>query len=405
MERLPELDDALQNAAVALDRRLIIMDRAGRVVAYSIHEEEVDRRRLFLALTHGDTWQLPRTGWQRAWRSVELPDLGPMVLHRLVDRDKHILGHLLIPAGDEATWAAAFWGELTAAAEQLGILMAAWQAAKAERLDRSHHLTAHLLEGDPEQQDAARAELLAHGHLSSSEGYCAVAVGVPLRQAGPESRERAALAAALTVRFAHETSTANVVSGSLCDGLGALVFPRPVVVERLTRILNGPEVVGVRAGIGPLTSLSDIRESFAWARLAWRATCFAPQQHPTVLTWDEAGIDGLLCRLPLEDFTVDDLPVRIRRLLGQGLPDEFLHTLQAYWDCGADAARTARFLRIHRSTLYYRMDRLRDAVGSSLKDGLLRTELHTGLRTAQLAGLVPFFNAADADPADSAEQS
>lgn len=401
MKRLPELDDALQNAAVALDRRLIIMARTGRVVAYSIHEEEVDRRRLFLTLTHSDTWQLPRTGWERRWQRVELPDVGPTVLHRLLDRDQHVVGHLLIPGGDEGSWAAEYWREVTTQADHLGTLLTAWERANLERLDRSHQLTARLIEGDADQQQAARAELLDQGHLSHSEVYCAVAVGVPPAVAGPGSRDRAARAAELTVRFAHEASTANVVSGVLQEGLGVLVFPRPASAERLTRILTGPEVVGVRAGIGPLTGLTDIRDSYARARLAWRATSFAPRQHPIVLGWQEGGLDALLCRLPLEDFTVEDLPPRVQRLMQHGLPEEFLHTLQAYLDCGGDAARTARLLQIHRSTFYYRLDRLREALDADLKDGLARTELHTGLRTAQLAGLVPFFDTAGRPP-DSA---
>ena len=42
---------------------------------------------------------------------------------------------------------------------------------------------------------------------------------------------------------------------------------------------------------------------------------------------------------------------------------------------------------IHRSTLYYRLDRIRELTGSDLHDGRTRRELHTGIRIAQLAGL------------------
>ena len=42
---------------------------------------------------------------------------------------------------------------------------------------------------------------------------------------------------------------------------------------------------------------------------------------------------------------------------------------------------------IHRSTLYYRLDRIRELTGRDLRDGRTRRELHTGIRIAQLAGL------------------
>lgn len=54
VDRLPELDDAVQDLAEAVGRRLVVMDHALRVVAYSIHETPEDRRRLFHLLAHSD---------------------------------------------------------------------------------------------------------------------------------------------------------------------------------------------------------------------------------------------------------------------------------------------------------------------------------------------------------------
>ncbi|WP_237421681.1 helix-turn-helix domain-containing protein [Gordonia sp. SID5947] len=79
-------------------------------------------------------------------------------------------------------------------------------------------------------------------------------------------------------------------------------------------------------------------------------------------------------------MAVDDLPRSVRRLLAAGLSQEIVTTLQAYLDCGGDAQRTARTLNIHRSTLYYRLGRIRSALDADLGDGRLRTELHVGLR-------------------------
>ena len=67
--------------------------------------------------------------------------------------------------------------------------------------------------------------------------------------------------------------------------------------------------------------------------------------------------------------------------------DVLARTLDAYLNAGGDAQAPARTLMIHRSTLYYRLDRIRELTGSDLHDGRTRRELHTGIRIAQLAGL------------------
>ncbi len=75
------------------------------------------------------------------------------------------------------------------------------------------------------------------------------------------------------------------------------------------------------------------------------------------------------------------------RLIAPASGPDLPATVEAYLDCGADGQETARHLRIHRSTLYYRLDRVREVAGVDLRDGAVRRELHTGLRVARLAGL------------------
>lgn len=57
-------------------------------------------------------------------------------------------------------------------------------------------------------------------------------------------------------------------------------------------------------------------------------------------------------------------------------------------DAGGDARASAVALGIHRSTLYYRLTRIRATAGVDLGDGIARRDLHTGLRAARLAGLL-----------------
>ncbi len=73
-------------------------------------------------------------------------------------------------------------------------------------------------------------------------------------------------------------------------------------------------------------------------------------------------------------------------LIEQGRND-LLRTLETYLANGGDVRRTAEEMFLHRSTLYYRLERLTEAVGGDLSDGETRFDLMLGLRLARLAGL------------------
>jgi DNA-binding PucR family transcriptional regulator len=64
-------------------------------------------------------------------------------------------------------------------------------------------------------------------------------------------------------------------------------------------------------------------------------------------------------------------------------------TARALLDAGGDVARTAERLHIHRTTLYYRIERIQAVTGVNLKTGAERDDLHLALR------LWAYRNAAD----------
>jgi hypothetical protein len=66
---------------------------------------------------------------------------------------------------------------------------------------------------------------------------------------------------------------------------------------------------------------------------------------------------------------------------------DLIHTLDAYLTHGCDARKTAEALHLHRSTLYYRLERITEAVGGDLKDGEARFELMLSIRLANIARL------------------
>ena len=218
MERLPELDDALQDASEAIGQRLVIIDETSRVVAYSIHETPIDRVRLSHALAHSDLWTSPATGL-RDWDTVELPFLGRTVFHRLLGPDRHIVGHLVVTGSSGGDGQA-----LSSVAERLGLLLADWKRAKDVRQTHAQAMAVALVTGDEQGRREAALQLVRHRYLSASDHYCAVALGMPSAGDDAERENLAATAAQLTARFVHDSSTATVVHGEMDDGLALLVF-------------------------------------------------------------------------------------------------------------------------------------------------------------------------------------
>ena len=63
---------------------------------------------------------------------------------------------------------------------------------------------------------------------------------------------------------------------------------------------------------------------------------------------------------------------------------ELVDTLETYLDCSGDTTRTAAQLRVHRSTLYYRLGRIESLGAIDLRDGQQRLELHLGVKLRRL---------------------
>jgi DNA-binding PucR family transcriptional regulator len=76
-------------------------------------------------------------------------------------------------------------------------------------------------------------------------------------------------------------------------------------------------------------------------------------------------------------------------LVGSGR-DDLIHTLDVYLTHGCDVRKTAEALHLHRSTLYYRLEKITEAIGGDLKDGEARFELMLGIRLANMARLYRF---------------
>jgi hypothetical protein len=97
--------------------------------------------------------------------------------------------------------------------------------------------------------------------------------------------------------------------------------------------------------------------------------------------WLELGLYRQLLLTTRPEDWPGPLPV-----LEQGRSADMLrHTLEVYLDHAGDAARSITALQIHRTTFYYRLERLERVYGIDLENGLARTGYHLALKSRRLA--------------------
>ncbi len=143
----------------------------------------------------------------------------------------------------------------------------------------------------------------------------------------------------------------------------------------------------VRIGLGPIvSSVSRANESYIRAQDALRVAEQVPG-FAAVAAWDALGIYRLLVRLPDELIHDDAIPPGLRELFDGDDSGVLAETLEVYLDEAGRAQTSFERLRIHRTSLYYRLSRIEETTGMSLASGSDRLALHLGIKLARICGL------------------
>ncbi|WP_283136412.1 PucR family transcriptional regulator [Rhizohabitans arisaemae] len=158
--------------------------------------------------------------------------------------------------------------------------------------------------------------------------------------------------------------------------------------ELLDALARGFPGARPMAGFGDVAeTLTGFHRSYGQAERAARVARTVEGLGP-VARFDRLGVYGLLARIPREELTLDALPPGLLRLLDVGAKGEQLaSTLEAYLDHAGDVQATAEKLFVHRTTLYYRLQRIEGITGAQLTNGEDRLTFHIGLKIARLVGL------------------
>ena len=98
---------------------------------------------------------------------------------------------------------------------------------------------------------------------------------------------------------------------------------------------------------------------------------------PDPPTWDGLGAWRLIVEAP-EDVTVAAVHPGATILAAQPRND-LLMTARLLVDVGGDVSTAAQALHVHRTTIYYRLERIKELTGVDMQDGLARTNLQLAL--------------------------
>jgi len=151
-------------------------------------------------------------------------------------------------------------------------------------------------------------------------------------------------------------------------------------VVSLLRSQNGSIGVG-----RPREQPSELPQSFVEAERALEVR-MASAATSGVTTFDELGIYRLLAAGAGDDEVTGFVQEWLGALIDYDAANrsDLVTTLWQYYECGGNYDATARALTIHRSTLRYRLRRIRELSGHDLGDVESRLNLHVAARAWQI---------------------
>ena len=399
---LQRLVDAL---ATRLGRSLVVEDRRQRMVVYSQHREPMDDVRRESILRRETTpevigW-LRKMGIHEATEPLRIP--GNEALHMLprvcvpIRHRGLLLGFLWFIDPDETM---ADEDVQTAVSVGHDFALALYRENLSRELakQRENEAVRNLLITEAAARAHAARELIDGGHFTQSESVVAM-VALPIRAPDDEPDEslRSAIEHGLTgvrrvlgpreslhlVRFDHGLL---IVLSEPHTGVASVTCADELLRSMESTAGKESGVKRVVVGVGSAAPrLEGTRDSYEQARLAAQVASQLPSAGP-VANWDNLGVYRALVQLSKDEIGSAPLHPGLNRLLDDEATAPLVETLETYLDSAGNAQKTAEQLFLHRTTLYYRLQRISKLTGADLHDGNDRLALHLGLKLARLTG-------------------
>jgi hypothetical protein len=401
-----ELQRIVDAVAARAGRPALIEDRRQRVVVYSEHDGQMDDVRRSSILRRHTTPEVIAwfrdAGIMKAREPIRTPacpklDLLPRVCVP-IRHDDLLLGFVWFMDADESMSADDI-DSVNAPMAELSLALYRENLLGELATQREAETTRTLLVDAPDVREHAVSALLADQTLAGDGPSTAlVAQVVPARGQAVDEVARIALEQALvaTRRWYGVRDALHLIRHDhgvlvLC---GDRVISRPPadrVGHRLEETLRNATrgVVSVSRtliGVGQTRPrLADAASSYDEALQAARVGAQLPALGP-VITWAGLGVYRVLSRMDPQHLDAGGVHPGLERLLDDSAHMVLLETLEAYLDLAGNIHATAERLRLHRTTLYYRLQRVERLAETDLKDGNERLCLHLALKLGRLNG-------------------
>lgn len=397
-DRVQQLLDAM---AERLQRSVVLDDPTVRPLATSRHFGDADEVRIQAVLQHdpgagaiGHVLAQGVTGWIRAGHIPANPELGMHARWCVPVRWHGELLGLVIVMDARRDLSAEQAGWLVGLADDLAAVLVADRSSDPAR-DES--LVAAAVDPDVPVRRRALAELDADGRLRPTDVVQVIALRVVAvdRTRPPTPAYRAGILRHVLHHVA--VGPGLRLLGGLRDEMGVGLVTGPADLPLRTGRLASALATGVaNVGGGALTGVVGVGAP-AVATGAWRsfreaqvaARCVPRLRAGPVVEFAGLGMENLLARIPEPEWDETLVPPALRALAAADPDGRLRHTLEVFLAAGNAGQETADRLHVHRTTLHYRLDRIRDLTGVDLDDGWVRASLLVGLLVSRVQDVHP----------------
>jgi PucR family transcriptional regulator, proline-responsive transcriptional activator len=385
-----DLQAELDALAATLGRSVSLDDPVGGLICYSAQDDDVDPVRVSAILARRvpadiQSWQ-NQHGIATATAPVRIP----------ANPKLRMGARLCVPVRRQRTRLGYLW--ITEGAGRLDQALTAQAVRSARRIARMlddpggvrttrpvDRVFAALLD-DPKAPRGLLEELeRALPALFDKQVRIAVAVTAT---ADRSALSRDLLPTASSMSLALRQCRAVVATHVDTDRAAALLIgptpappsPPAALADALTRWETPERIFTI--GVSEPAVLAEGALTTAYRQAAAAAECAAYDPAlPAHLSWANLGIYQWLLAATPHAVPSSALAPLQRHARSAAM---LTHTLETYLDFAGDARRTAELLNLHRTTLYWRLNRIASILGADLSDGLTRTLLHIELKQRRL---------------------
>ncbi|WP_158542922.1 PucR family transcriptional regulator [Phytoactinopolyspora halophila] len=397
------LQQLLDAVAERIGRPAVLEDRFLKLIAYSAHDRPLDEvREDSILRKHASTevsrW-LKEFGLAEARRPLRLPanpelHMLPRVCIPVLYKDR-VLGYLWFVDSD-STMTTDEIDVCVAEAEELGEQLHRESVASLFATARLAD-TMHMLLSDSAMTAEAATSLEEAGYLTAGDGIVALVLQGIAHDGSTDVDIEDPLAQAMADfrRLVRRGQALDLVSRDHCVVVMSCTSDDdPHLHERVntavamaqSSLAASPSPVSLVAGIGSRrTRLEDAVHSFREARMSVDAALQLPGVGDIVY-WSHLGVHQIVVKLAALGEQVPVVHRGLGRLLGDPDTLPLLETLETYLDVAGNAQVTAERLNLHRTSLYYRLQRLEQLAHTDLKNGVERLSLHLALKVARMTG-------------------